>query len=108
MHFRTRRLKVTGVSTLEALKLLPLALGIACGCARRAPAPEQCLHFAQRWYHVQARAPLGPASREVGIEELTLRCLTQPFEPEFVACVNRQGSLRACHSERYAHDLSAL
>lgn len=96
------------MSILETLKVLPLALGIACGCARRAPAPEQCLQFAERWSRIEVQSRLDPESRATGIEAITLRCLTQPFEPAFVACVNRLGSFRSCHPERYAHDLSAL
>jgi hypothetical protein len=74
---------------------------------RRAPKPEQCLHLAQRWYGVTEHSGYSRELRARSIEDLTLRCVTQPFAPEFVSCVTRLGSIRACHPERFGYILPA-
>jgi hypothetical protein len=82
----------------RALKPCALSLFVLVGCARRAPGPEECLQLAETWS--RSRLVFGEQTGEQAFEELTVRCLTQPFEREFVQCVNKRGLLKACQRER--------
>lgn len=39
-----------------------------------------------------------PQKVEQSVQQLTLRCLTEPFSKEFVTCVRELGSVQACRS----------
>ena len=78
--------------------VLSVVLLIA-GCARKAPGPAECNAFAER----AAGIPPNTAPAEVeprlraAVEELTVRCLTTPYDRELLRCAET-GPLRACFS----------
>jgi hypothetical protein len=80
---------------------------LALGCARRAPAPADCLSLADKWYRSELRLHRGVPFGEQQFEELTRRCLTEPFEAEFVRCVNNSGSFSACGFRRVGGSLES-
>lgn len=72
------------------------------GCARKAPGPEECHAFAERW--VQIEGVRIPRSRLLLPEDVfadavylkTLECLSTPYERAFVECFTRSATPRLC------------
>ena len=92
---------------------LPAAL-LLVACARKAPGPMECHQVSLRivglpaQLSMEAESRLDPRTRQA-IQELTVRCLTTPFDREFVACVESGVDSRSCfagfrerHPERVA------
>lgn len=77
---------------------LPLCLLAApnLGCQRKAPGPDECVAFAYRALGVVTAEQLRHPELRARIEELTTRCLTTPFDREFLQCVEGTGRTRAC------------
>jgi hypothetical protein len=80
---------------LLALVLLALPLG----CARKAPGPMECHELALRVAGLPV--PLAPQQRidpriQRALEEVTLRCLTTPYDRELLACVRSGLETRGC------------
>jgi hypothetical protein len=78
----------------------PLALAIALfvpSCRRQAPGPAECHAFALRAAGIrsEAIAEADPRLRQV-VEEMTVRCLTTPFDRELLACARDPSVLRPC------------
>jgi hypothetical protein len=86
-----------------------LALGLLTGCEREAPHPEDCLQMARRWHGLPKAAPTSDprnwtrrgaevleARAATSVEALTLRCISEPFDREFVECVNKGRRLDYC------------
>jgi hypothetical protein len=84
-----------------ARQLLQLGLLVSvCGCAREAPGPRECHEFSLRSAGVSSseQQRLDPRVGAV-VHDLTVRCLTTPFDRKLLACVDRGGELRACFLE---------
>jgi hypothetical protein len=73
---------------------------LAASCARKAPGPSECHAFSLRAAGVSRSEQLRLEPR-VGavVQDLTVRCLTTPFDRELLACVERGSELRACFLE---------
>lgn len=84
----------------SALALLAIATGTN-GCTRAAPEPELCLLAATRWHGLQSSdtALVSPRTLE-SVRQMTLRCITEPFDREFVNCVISRGPSRFCEAGR--------
>jgi hypothetical protein len=109
------QLMAVAVRTLSA----GLLLSLLSGCARKAPGPMECHAFARRVLGLPPSAGLiADAERRVdrrvqmAVEELTVSCLTTPFDRELVACTESGAGLRGCfaafqarHPERAARAL---
>jgi len=78
--------------------LLGALLAFASGCERKAPGPEECSAFAQRYYLVTDDEPLAARALQQEVNELTLKCLTIPFNRTVITCTARTGQARACLS----------
>lgn len=72
------------------------------GCARKAPGPEECHAFAERWVQVQgvrmprARLLLPEDVVAEAVYLKTLECLSTPYERAFVDCVVNSSTPRFC------------
>jgi hypothetical protein len=80
----------------RALFFLALVLG---ACQRKAPGPEECVHYAYRAVGVVQAEELERASVREKVDELTRICLVTPFDREFISCVEATGRTRACGAE---------
>jgi hypothetical protein len=98
---------------MQLISALALAL-LTCSCTREAPGPRECHEFALRSAGVSAPAKqrLDPRVAAV-VDDLTVRCLTTPFDRALLACVERSGKLRDCfvdfqarHPERAARAIT--
>ena len=72
---------------------------VLSGCARKAPGPAECNEFAMRAAGIPpstAPAQVDPRLR-AAVEELTVRCLTTPYDRELLRCAE-SSPLRACFS----------
>jgi hypothetical protein len=95
-----------------SIVLISGALAFA-SCQRKAPGPSECHEFALRATGVRSGALVRADPRlRLVVEELTLRCLTTPYDRELVACAQGPGDLRGCfaafqtrHPERAARAL---
>ena len=81
-------------------RCLPLLLLLASGCVRRLPGPTECRAFALASVGVE---PGTPASALVNhrqlserAEELTLQCLTTPWDYQLLNCLQNGNSQRLC------------
>lgn len=78
--------------------LLPAVAGLVA-CERQAPGPTECLSFALNWHQVSAaqlQAQVLPPQLEASVQQVTLRCLTEPFPRKTVECVAQYGPAPAC------------
>jgi hypothetical protein len=76
-----------------ALALLSAAL---CGCARKAPGPEECERFAEMAARMSTDSPLLTPELQAQIDEETRQCLTKPYDRELLACVETTHQARSC------------
>ncbi|HYQ03945.1 MAG TPA: hypothetical protein VER96_34970 [Polyangiaceae bacterium] len=68
-------------------------LGVAAGCQRKAPGPEECARFAE--VVVGVHRYITPVMAEQ-IEAQTRECLTQPYDRELLDCVVLTRQARPC------------
>jgi hypothetical protein len=90
-------------STLATLCFVTLAVA----CQRKAPGPDECHRLAVRW--VEATRPFRnigtfgrrrialPPAEDDAVLERTTRCLTTPYDREFVACVDARRDVLDCY-----------
>jgi len=98
--------------TVRLALLISCAVALA-GCQRKAPGPRECHEFALRATGVSSEALVRADPRlRLVVDELTLRCLTTPYDRELLACAGGPADLRACfaafqarHPERAARAL---
>ncbi|HYO97549.1 MAG TPA: hypothetical protein VER33_23720 [Polyangiaceae bacterium] len=69
------------------------------GCERKAPGPTECRLLAYRLVGVSERELLQVPEVRRRVDEVTMKCLTTPFDRELVRCVERRGQARACTLE---------
>ncbi len=77
-----------------------VGMSMLLGCARKAPGPTECHGFALRVAGVPSASreqelALTPLVRKA-IEEVTVRCLTTPYDRELLACVEGGRDVRGC------------
>ena len=82
-----------------ALVLACCALGVTTGCERKAPGPTECRLLAYRLVGVSERELLQLPEVRRRVDEVTMKCLTTPFDRELVRCVQTRGQTRACTLE---------
>lgn len=68
----------------------------AAACQRKAPGPEECREFAYQAVGVTRAEQLRRPDVRESVDDLTMRCLTTPFDRELLQCVQMTGRLRAC------------
>lgn len=85
--------RVAGQSPLAIALLLLTSLG---GCARKAPGPEECVHFAESWFGVDRERVLRDPPLSKHFEQKIHDCLTKPYDRELVECVANGGDNRRC------------
>jgi hypothetical protein len=76
-----------------ATALLGLAL---VACQRKAPGPEECQRFALQVMGVASTETRIPPSVKHAVDELTVTCLTRPFNRALLRCVEEGVAVRAC------------
>jgi hypothetical protein len=103
---RTRRRGGGSWRIAQAALLLLL-----CGCARKAPGPDECHAFATGVVG-RVRAERPDSRLAAAVEELTVHCLTTPYDRELIACARQTRELEACfagfrarHPDRAARSL---
>lgn len=87
----------------STLGMLLAAVAVLGACERKAPRPTECLSFALNWHQVSAaelQAHELPPQLEASLQQVTLRCLTEPFSRKSVDCVARFGPAPACLAPR--------
>lgn len=75
---------------------LLLAALLTPACERKAPGPEECVQFAERWFDEDRdRVHLSP-TRAKYFDEVVHKCLTTPYDKEYVECVLSGGANARC------------
>jgi hypothetical protein len=73
----------------------PLLLcGVALGCTREAPGPEECVAFAEAW--LKTHPPTSLLVADHAFDELVRHCLTEPYDRALVSCVVAGSSPDRC------------
>lgn len=75
------------------------------GCQRKAPGPEECRAYAYRAVGVTRTEQLRRAEVRESVDDLTVKCLTTPYDRELLQCVEATGRVHACtraFSARYS------
>lgn len=75
--------------------LLLLCATVALGCEREAPGPAECVAASERLLGVSSEQALRLPRVKAAFDELTIRCLTTPFDREFIRCLDERGQ-RSC------------
>jgi hypothetical protein len=75
---------------------LSLALGAGLSCERRAPGPDECQAFARQALGIPAQVQQLPPRYQSAVNELTVRCITTPFDRELLGCVDAGRSAQRC------------
>jgi hypothetical protein len=85
--------------TLRAVVLLATTLALSA-CQRKAPGPVECHEFALRAAGVRSEsiARVDPRLRRM-VEDITVRCLTTPFDRQLLTCARDPADLRPCFAE---------
>ena len=78
---------------LWASVLLGLTLA---ACQRKAPGPAECQRFALQVMGIPSTQTSVPPSVQAAVDELTVTCLTRPFNRALLRCVEEGVALRAC------------
>ena len=78
-----------------ALALLASSFGLL-GCERKAPGPDECLHFAYHVFGVTNGEDVRLPRVRAEVEELTRECLVTPYDREYVRCVEESRNVRRC------------
>ena len=92
---------------------LGLALLSTPACHRKAPGPEACHRFALKVHGIPEDATLLPPRVKAVVDEVTVKCLTTPFDRELIRCVDEGRGAERCLSEYQqrlqlrAHELRA-
>jgi hypothetical protein len=73
-----------------------LVAGGAGGCQRQLPGPEQCQRLAARMLGIDNADALVVPTVKVHFDELTVKCLTTPFDAELVRCVDETSQSAKC------------
>jgi hypothetical protein len=85
--------RVAGQQSTALALLLLLGLG---GCARKAPGPEECVHFAESWFGVDRERVLRDPPLSKHFDQKIHDCLTKPYDRTLVECVANGGDNRRC------------
>jgi hypothetical protein len=85
--------RVAGQQSVLIAALLLASLG---GCARKAPGPEDCVHFAESWFDIDRERVLRDPALSKHFDQKIHDCLTRPYDRELVVCVSNGGDNRRC------------
>jgi hypothetical protein len=72
---------------------------LLAACQRKAPGPLECQEFSLRAVGVTERRSLERPDVKDAVDELTVRCLTTPFDRSLLRCVEERGQLNRCFIE---------
>ena len=86
---------------MKARFLGALAAGISllAGCERKAPGPAECQLFAEIVMTLTEESRTPPGLERAKYEEHVRRCLTTPYDDEFIACVAETRRYRRCERD---------
>jgi len=79
--------------------VLVLALLALAACQRKAPGPQECRRFALKVHGIDETAMALPPPLKAAIDEVTVKCLTTPFDRELIRCVDEGRGTRRCVAE---------
>ena len=68
-------------------------------CQRKAPGPQECRRFALQVHGIAEDAPALPPPVKAVVDEVTVKCLTTPFDRELLRCVDEGRGPKRCVSE---------
>lgn len=76
-----------------------LALAALAGCQRKAPGPLECERAAMELAGVfDPRALANPEVKDL-VDEITVECLTAPYDRALLDCFEQIGTAKACYRE---------
>jgi hypothetical protein len=73
-----------------------LALTLLASCQRHLPGPEECEHLSGQLLGIDDERLLAEPSIKHRFDELTIKCLTTPFDEQLVRCVEDTGQTAKC------------
>ena len=86
-----------GFGTGWALVAVALLAGLAC--QRKAPGPQECHRFALQVHGIDEDAVALPPPVKAVIDDVTVKCLTTPFDRELLRCVDEGRGTQRCVAE---------
>ena len=69
------------------------------GCERKAPGPQECHDFALQALGIPEGVKRLPPHFKAAVDELTVRCITTPYDRQLLRCVEEGRGSRRCLSE---------
>ena len=69
------------------------------GCERKAPGPNECHDFARQALGIPDDVNRLPPRARAAVDELTLDCITTPYDRKLLRCVEEGRGGRRCLSE---------
>ncbi len=66
------------------------------GCARKAPGPDECQHFAETVVLQSTQSPYLTPEMQLQIDQATRECLTRPYDRELLSCVLMTNRAKVC------------
>jgi hypothetical protein len=76
-----------------------VALLAVPACQRKAPGPQECRRFALEVHGINEDAVALPPPVKAVIDDVTVKCLTTPFDRELLRCVDEGRGTKRCVSE---------
>ncbi len=73
-----------------------LLLLLLTACTRKAPGPAECRQLATRMVGVREARQLEDPRVRSAVDQITVDCLTTPFDRQLLACVESGADARAC------------
>jgi hypothetical protein len=79
--------------------LVAVGLLAVPACQRKAPGPQECHRFALQVHGIDEDAVALPPPVKAVIDEVTIKCLTTPFDRELLRCVDEGRGAQRCVAE---------
>lgn len=84
------------ITTTRRLSFIGFALSLCTGCERKLPGPEECQRVSARILGVDDPRLLQDPTIKHRFDDLTIKCLTTPFDAELVRCLDESREARSC------------
>jgi hypothetical protein len=93
-------LSMARVAAIRWIGVLALGLGlVSSGCQRKAPGPKECQRAVLRMVGVYQPDMLRVPQIKEAVDQITVDCLTTPYDRQMVRCLEEGIGARLCLAE---------